>query len=168
MDFKDVMSGIDCLAAQRLCDNGRMGVHGFSYGAILGAYTIGKTTLFRAAVFLSGRYDWHVFCGSSYGEFDTGFANSMGGTPWKIPQVYYELSATSHVAKVEAPVLLLHGEEDALCQNAPALYTAYLRGAGKEVEFVLYRGAGHSLNKVSQIRDRWERTLCWFRKYLYK
>ena len=47
-DYKDVMSGIDWLASQQMCDKANMGLHGFSYGAILGAYAIGKSTLFRA------------------------------------------------------------------------------------------------------------------------
>ena len=143
-----------------------MGVYGYSYGAMLGAYTIGKTPLFRAAVFNGGRYDRRAFAGSLYGQFDTGFAISMGGTSWEIPHVYDELSPTSHVANVKTPVLILHGEEDAFQQAAPSLYTAYLRGAGVEVEFVLYKGAGHNLGKASYYKDAFERTLGWFRKYL--
>ena len=50
MDYKDIMCGIDWLASQQMCDKARMGVHGFSYGAALGAYAIGKSTFFRAAV----------------------------------------------------------------------------------------------------------------------
>ena len=33
-DYKDVMSGIDWLASQQMCDKARMGVHGYSYGAM--------------------------------------------------------------------------------------------------------------------------------------
>ena len=145
-----------------------MGVYGFSYGAMLGAYAIGKTTLFRAAVFEGGRYNRRMFAGSSYGKFDTGFAISMGGVPWEIPHVYDELSPTSHVANVKTPVLILHGENDAFQQAVPSLYTAYLREAGVEVEFVLCKGAGHSFGfgKPSYYRDALERALGWFRKYL--
>ena len=143
-----------------------MGVYGFSYGAMLGAYAIGKTTLFRTAVFEGGRYDRRAFAGSLYGQFDTGFAISMGGTSWEIPHVYDELSPTSHVANVKTPVLILHGENDSFQQAAPSLYTAYLREVGVEIEFVLYKGAGHNLGKASYYKDALERTLGWFRKYL--
>ena len=37
-----------------------MGVHGFSYGADLGAYAIGKSTLFRAAVLHGGCCDYRL------------------------------------------------------------------------------------------------------------
>ena len=145
-----------------------MGVYGYSYGAMLGAYAISKTTLFRAAVFEGGRYDRRAFAGGGgpYGQFETDFAKVMGGTSWEIPHVYDELSPTSHVANVKTPVLILHGENDSFQQAAPSLYTAYLREVGVEVEFVLYKGAGHNLDKASYYKDALERTLGWFRKYL--
>ena len=166
MNYRDVMSGIDWLASEGMCDKSRMGVYGFSYGAMLGAYAIGKTPLFRAAVFKGGRYDRRALAASSYGGFDPGTARVMGGTPWEIPHVYDELSPTTHVANVKTPVLILHGENDAVQQAVPSLYTAYLRGAGVEVEFVLYKGAGHNLGKASYDKDAYERGLGWFRKYL--
>ena len=86
------------------------------------------------------------------------------GTPWEIPHVYHELSPTSHIAKVETPVLLCHSENDGPAHAE--IYTGYLRGAGKKVEYVLYKGAGHTLRKESHKKDHWERTLNWFRKYL--
>ena len=145
-----------------------MGVYGFSYGAMLGTYAISKTTFFRAAIFEGGRYDRRAFAGGPYGKFETDFAKVMGGTSWEIPHVYDELSPTSHVANVKTPVLILHGENDAFQQAAPSLYTAYLREAGVEVEFVLCKGAGHSFGfgKPSYYRDALERALGWFRKYL--
>ena len=145
-----------------------MGVYGYSYGAMLGAYAISKTTLFRAAIFEGGRYDRRAFAGGGgpYGEFETDFAKVMGGTSWEIPHVYDELSPTSHVANVKTPVLILHGENDSFQQAAPLLYTAYLREVGMEIEFVLYKSAGHNLGKASYYKDALERTLGWVRKYL--
>jgi len=164
MDYKDAMSGIEWLASQRMCDKTRMGVYGFSYGAILGAYSIGKTTLFRAAVLLNGSYDWRIVGHSLNRPWHSSSTLEMQGTPWEIPHVYHELSPTSHIAKVETPVLLCHSENDGPAHAE--IYTGYLRGAGKKVEYVLYKGAGHTLRKESHKKDHWERTLNWFRKYL--
>jgi len=60
--------------------------------------------------------------------------------------------------------LIAHGEDD--IPYEAELYTLYLRALGKEVEYVLYKGAGHTLNKSSHKKDHWERALNWFRKYL--
>ena len=164
-DYKDVMSGIDWLASQRMCDKVNMGVHGYSYGAILGAYAIGKSTLFRAAVLLGGLYDYRLTC--QYGSqtrWNAISAQEMKGAPWEVPHIYQELSPISYVANVETPVLILEGEHDT--PHEAELYTTYLRALGKEVTYVLYKGAGHSLSEVAHRKDRWERTLRWFRKYL--
>ena len=166
MDYRDVMSGINWLASQGMCDKRRMGVYGYSYGAILGAYAIGKTPFFRAAVFEGGCYDKRTYAGSPDGEFYREFARSLGGAPWEVPHVYTELSPTSHVANVKTPVLILHGEDDELQQSAPALYTAYLREAGVEVEFVLYKGAEHDYSDKTYREDMAQRRVRWFRKYL--
>ena len=165
MDYKDAMCGINWLASQQMCDKARMGVHGFSYGASLGAYAIGKSTLFRAAVLLGGLYDYRLTCGlGAQTRWGAVCSQEMGGAPWEVPRVYEEQSPISYVASVETPVLILEGENDT--PHEAELYTAYLRALGKEVTYVLYKGAGHSLRKESHRKDRWERTLRWFQKYL--
>ena len=165
MDYKDAMCGINWLASQQMCDKARMGVHGYSYGAILGAYAIGKSTLFRAAVLLGGLYDYRVTCGlGAQTRWSAISAQETGGAPWEVPHLYQELSPISYVANVETPVLILEGENDT--PHEAELYTTYLRALGKEVIYVLYKGAGHSLSKASHKKDRWERTLHWFQKYL--
>ena len=44
------------------------------------------------------------------------------------------------------------------------MYAQYLSGAGTEVEYVMYRGEGHI--PITANKDRLERMLRWFRKYL--
>ena len=165
MDYKDVMCGVNWLATQQMCDMTRIGVHGYSYGAMLGAYAIGKSTLFRAAVLLGGLYDYRLTF-APFGrdtQWNAICAQEMGGVPWEVPQHYQEQSPISHVANVETPVLILEGEEDT--PHEAELYTTYLRALGKEVCYVLYKGAGHSLGEKHR-KDYFERTLKWFDKYL--
>ena len=165
MDYKDAVCGINWLASQQMCDKARIGVHGYSYGATLGAYAIGKSTLFRAAVLLGGLYDYRLTCApiGRHTQWNAICAQEIGGAPWEVPHLYEEQSPISHVANVETPVLILEGEEDT--PHEAELYTSYLRALGKEVCYVLYKGAGHSLGEKHR-KDYCERTLRWFRKYL--
>ncbi len=165
MDYKDVMCGIHWLASQGMCDKARVGVHGYSYGAMLGAYAIGKSTFFRAAVLLAGLYDYRLTCApmGRNTQWNAICAREMGGAPWEVPHLYEEHSPISHVANVETPVLILEGENDT--PHEAELYTTYLRVLGKEVCYVLYKGAGHSLGEKHR-KDYYERTLQWFDKYL--
>ena len=48
-DFEDLMSGVDHLVAEGVADADRLAVRGWSYGGILGGWTITQTDRFRAA-----------------------------------------------------------------------------------------------------------------------
>ncbi|MDE0299312.1 MAG: prolyl oligopeptidase family serine peptidase [Candidatus Poribacteria bacterium] len=166
MNYRDVMSGIEWLARNGKCDPLNIALSGFSYGAILGAYIIGQTNRFRAAVLSGGSYGY-------LGLFELGF--HVGRTAvrendkWKaaleVPD-WFLTSAILYVEQVETPVLLFHGEHDWPAIEAE-MYANYLSDCGKTVEYVLYKGEGHDLTQNKRgYRDRLERKLRWFRKYL--
>ena len=47
------------------------------------------------------------------------------------------------------------------------MYAKYLSDAGKQVEYVQYKDEGHDLSQNKRgYKDRLERKLRWFRKYL--
>jgi len=48
-DFQDLMTGVDKVIADGIVDLTRMGVRGWSYGGILGGWTITQTDRFKAA-----------------------------------------------------------------------------------------------------------------------
>ncbi len=109
-DYQDLMTGVDALIEQGLVDPDRMALRGWSYGGILGGWTITQTERFKAASLGAGVYDW----ASEYGP---GFNNDVrlwhiGGTPWDNPDSYREQSALTHVTNVTAATLLIHGMND--------------------------------------------------------
>ena len=85
---------------------------------------------------------------------------------WKatleIPDWYF-MQGIYYADRVETPVLLFQGEHDIPPIEAK-MYAQYLSDAGTEVEYVMYRGEGHI--PISANKDRLERLLRWFRKYL--
>ena len=105
-----------------------------SYGAMLGAYANWQDTTLSGCRIQGWtlRPACAIRCKFLMEEFDPGvLPESMGGTPWEIPHVYDELSPTSHVANVKTPVLILHGENDAVQQAATfAVYSIPQRGGG--------------------------------------
>jgi dipeptidyl aminopeptidase/acylaminoacyl peptidase len=50
LDAADVLAGVDWLVARGAADEQRLGLRGHSYGAGLGAWLLGHTRRFRAAV----------------------------------------------------------------------------------------------------------------------
>lgn len=163
LDYKDSMSGIEWLIQDHLCDPEKIGVHGFSNGASLGAYAIGNSKCFRAAALIGGTYDYRLWIGIQTMALSV-CVEELNGMPWEVPDVYKQLSPITYAQNVSAPVLLLNGELDH--QEDAELYATYLRSAGKTVEYIVYKGEEHCLRKKEHIRDRWSRTLDWFNKHL--
>jgi dipeptidyl aminopeptidase/acylaminoacyl peptidase len=90
---------------------------------------------------------------------------SAGSYPWNRPDFYVKWSPLFHADKINAPLLLLHGDADS---NVPVMesdqmYTA-LRVLGKEVAFVRFPGENHGIGGSYLVSKTMH--LEWFDKYL--
>ena len=91
------------------------------------------------------------------------------GVPWKAKDLYLKLSYPLLEAdkRMHTPTLYMGGTGDF---NVPILggeqmYQA-LRSLGVPTELVVYPGQFHGFTRPSYIRDRYERWLAWYDKYL--
>ncbi len=111
-------------------DPRRTVVGGHSYGAFMVANLLAHTDLFRAGLARSGAYNRTLTPFGFQGE-DRNF--------WEAPDTYLEMSPFRHAAKINEPILLLHGAEDSNSGTYPIqserLYEA-LRGLGGSVRWV--------------------------------
>ncbi|HEY9421791.1 MAG TPA: S9 family peptidase [Thermoanaerobaculia bacterium] len=163
-DFEDVMAAVDAAVAMGVADPDRLGVGGWSYGGILTNYVITKTGRFKAAT--SGASE--VLYLSNYGtdHYQREWEGELG-LPWEKTDQWIRISPFFQVAKVTTPTLILCGEEDVNVPllNSEQLYQA-LRRLGRETELVIYPGQSHGITKPSYQKDRYERYLAWYGKYL--
>ncbi len=109
-DYQDLLTGVDMLVERGFADPDRLALRGWSYGGILGGWTITQTDRFKAASIGAGVYDWTS-------EYGPGFNNDVrlwhiGGTPWDNPEGYRNQSTFTHVANITTPTLLIHGMND--------------------------------------------------------
>jgi len=129
-DFQDLMTGVDALIAQGIADPDRLALRGWSYGGILGGWTITQTDRFKAASIGAGVYDWTS-------EYGPGFNNDVrlwhiGGTPWDNPDGYRNQSALTHVKNVTTPTLLIHGMNDTTdTEQQSMMYFTALKDIGR-------------------------------------
>jgi len=108
-----------------------------------------------------------------YGTSDIGISfgeAQWGGTIADAADRMLERSPITYAAKVDTPVLLLHGEADARCpiSQSEEYFTA-LKRLGKEVEFVRFPGCSHLFPRMGHPKMREEyltRTLGWFDRFL--
>ena len=91
------------------------------------------------------------------------------GPPWKNLQLYIKMSYPflEIDKRVHTPMLFMGGTSD---MNVPLLggeqmYEA-LKSLGRPTELVVYPGQFHGFTRPSFIRDRYERWLGWWDKYL--
>ena len=163
-DFEDVMAAVDQAVAMGVADPDRLGVGGWSYGGILTNAVITKTGRFKAAI--SGASEANYAANYGHDHYQREWEAELG-LPWKAPELWTKLSPFYKVENITTPTLLLCGQEDwnVPLLNSEQLYQA-LRRLGKTTELVIYPGQGHSILRPSYQKDRFERYIAWYDKYL--
>ena len=165
-DFQDLMTGVDKVIADGIADPERMGVRGWSYGGILGGWTITQTDRFKGASIGAGVYDWTS-------EYGPGFNNDVrlwhiGGTPWDNPEAWRNQSALTHVANVVTPTLLIHGVNDTTDteQQSMMFFTA-IKDTGKApVRYIKFPREPHGFREPKHQRIRDIEEIKWMQQYV--
>ena len=166
-EWTDILAGLDALVAGGVADPARLGIAGWSHGGFMAAWAVTQTGRFRAAVMGAGVADWAMQVGvGEFGRAEAGLGGSFG---WEGPgpHLHDQLSPISYAAKVTAPVLILHGENDT---NVPVGQAWYFHRAltqfGTEHELVIYPRENHSFTERAHQIDVLERTRTWFTRWL--
>ena len=163
-DFADVDAIADHLVASGISDGDKLGVGGWSYGGILTNYVITQSTRFKGAV--SGASE--VNHRANYGhDVYQHFWEVELGLPWENIEAWEKINPFNNLGKVTTPTLVIGGKEDwnVPIQNSEQLYQV-LKRRGIETQLVVYPGEHHGIRRPSFQRDRYERFVGWFDKYV--
>lgn len=161
----DLLGAVDEAVRQGIADPDRLGLGGWSYGGILTNYTIATDPRFKAAV--SGASSSMQFSMYGLDQYIVQYEQEMG-QPWKTRDVWTKVSYPFfNVERIKTPTLFLCGEKDF---NVPIagveqMYQA-LRSLNVPTQLVVYPGQFHGLTVPSYNRDRLQRYLDWWNKYL--
>jgi dipeptidyl aminopeptidase/acylaminoacyl peptidase len=166
-EVSDLKAGIDHVIQMGVADPNRLGVGGWSYGCILTDYMIASDPRLKAATCGAGT----AFTVSFYGtdQYIIQYDNEIG-PPWnpKAWETYVKLSYPFlHADRIKTPTLWLNGEKDfnVPIQGNEQMYEA-LKSLGVPTELVIYPNEFHGIQRPSYQRDRYERYLAWYEKYL--
>jgi dipeptidyl aminopeptidase/acylaminoacyl peptidase len=165
VDVQDVLSAVDDAVARGIADPNRLGVGGWSYGGMLTNYVIASDPRFKAAT--SGASISNIFAGYGTDQYIRDYEMELG-KPWEKPDVWMRNSYPFfHVDKIVTPTLFLGGDKDfnVPLLNGEQMYEA-LRSRGVPTQLVIYPGQFHGLTRPSFLRDRYQRYLDWYAKYL--
>ncbi|MCE7033274.1 prolyl oligopeptidase family serine peptidase [Lysobacter sp. GX 14042] len=141
-------------------DPDRIGVTGHSHGALMAANLLAHTDLFRAGVASSGGYN------KTLTPF--GFQNERRSF-WDAPGVYDQASTFFHADKVDEPLLIVHGADDANpgteALQSPRLFQA-IRGTGGTTRLVMLPFEPHWYTARESNEHFVAEMLAWFDRYV--
>ena len=163
-DFEDVMAAVDHVVAMGVADPDRLGVGGWSYGGILTDNVITHTGRFKAAI--SGASEANYFSNYGTDHYQYEWETELG-LPWRNVERWVKMSPWFSVDKVTTPTLLMGGSDDMNVPllNSEQLYQA-LRRLGVPSELVIYPGQNHGIRKPTYVKDRYQRYVAWYDRYL--
>ena len=156
----DAKAAVDEAVRLGVADPDHIGVTGHSHGALMTANLVAHSDLFRAGVATSGSYN------KTLTPF--GFQNERRSV-WEASDVYLKVSPFFFANKLKAPLLIVHGAEDANPGTTPIqankLYEA-IRGNGGTARLVLLPHEPHWYTAIESNEQLIYEMLRWFDKYV--
>lgn len=167
LEVQDVLAAVDHLVATGVSDPARLGIGGWSYGGLTTNYTIATDRRFKAAV--SGASESNMLAVWGTDQYIRQYDVELG-VPWKEKdlQTFVKLSYPFyHAERITTPTMFMCGEKDfnVPLLNSEQMYQA-LRAVGVPTRLVIYPGQFHGLTRPSYIRDRLQRHVDWYDRYV--
>lgn len=155
-------AGFQKFAKEPYVDTKRLGVFGYSRGAMAASLLAVNRSDLKAAVFAAGIYDLR----QAYDEIKfAAIRENMEQEAGLSPEAVAARSSLTKMGKLDCPVLILHGEKD---ENAPVTQAKELakklKSLGKEHELKLFPDRDHDLGRQN-LNDA---TIAFFKKKLFE
>jgi dipeptidyl aminopeptidase/acylaminoacyl peptidase len=165
LETGDVLAAVDRAVKSGLADAHRVGIGGWSYGAILTDYAIAADGRFKAAIAGAGSANVTAMYGGD--QYIIQYNDELG-VPWRNAARWLRLSSPFlHADRIHTPTLFMGGDRDfdVPLIGGEQMYQA-LRTLGVPAELVVYPGEYHSIKRPSFVVDRLQRMAAWFERYL--
>jgi len=169
-----VLSGVYALLEKGFVDQGRMGIHGQSWGGYLTAYIVTRTPIFKAAMagapvanmtsaYAAIRKETGV---NRINQYEAG-QSRIGKTLWERRDLYIENSPLFSADKIETPLLIMANDNDGAVpwSQGVELFLS-MRRLQKPVWLLNYNNDEHNLNKKPNRIDLSKRMFQFFNFYL--
>jgi dipeptidyl aminopeptidase/acylaminoacyl peptidase len=168
-----IIPAVEKAIALGIADPERLFLYGSS-SAGYGVYAlVTQTSRFKAAAAHAGDVDKITFpltttIHNRYTEnpFDNarmGAAYTSSRLPfWRNGEHLRRNSPLSYVDRVQTPLLILHGDLDAVPITEPEMFFKALVMQRKPAQFVRYWGEGHGNQTPINFRDYWQRIFAWY------
>ena len=138
-EMKDQMKGVELLKSLGYVDEGRIGVHGWSFGGFMTTnLMLTHNDVFKVGVAGGPVIDWKMY-EVMYGE-------RYMDTPQANPEGYKKADLTQRAGDLKGRLQIIIGANDPVC--VPQHSIAFLRAcidAGTQPDYFIYPGDGHNM-----------------------
>jgi dipeptidyl aminopeptidase/acylaminoacyl peptidase len=150
-DLDDLARSVDELVARGLVDPARVGLYGGSYGGFLTLMALfTQPERWACGAALRSVTDWR--------SYHPDYTVPRLGRPSTHPEAYQRSSPIDHAARLERPLLLLHGlvDSNVFAQDTIRLMETLI-DLGKPFEAMLYPSQGHGFDDGMHWLDEYRR-----------
>lgn len=164
----DIIEATEWIISQGWVDKDRIGIYGGSFGGYSAAMApMLRPDLFKAGVAYVGVFDLNL-------NFKAGDVKQMYFGKAQLAQIYgpdeetrAKMSPVNNVSKLQAPLLIVSGEEDQRCppEQAYALEKELIKH-NKIYELIVVKKEGHGFQKPENREMFYKKMLGHFKKYL--
>lgn len=164
VDVNDCADGAAYLIEQGLVDPARVAIRGGSAGGFTTLAALTSCHVFTAGVSYYGICDLHLLAEQTH-KFESHYMYLLLGSDDPTDPIWTERSPITHIDRVEAPLLLLQGTEDAVVppSQAHAMFDA-LQVKGNPVALMVFEGEGHGFVREESIHRAWRGELGFYGK----
>jgi len=160
-EIEDVLNLVAHLRSQDFVDGGRVGMLGYSRGALNALLACERGGDFKAVVLWSAPVEM-----VAHHVLNPFIEDLIGGSPTELPQEYWIRSAINFVHRIDCPILVIHGEEDEVIPVKHAyMLASELERNNKDFQMKIYPGEGHGFT-LKTFDDAWQETLDFLNRYL--
>ncbi|TMQ18154.1 MAG: S9 family peptidase [Deltaproteobacteria bacterium] len=161
-EYQDILAGAGYLASLPQVDKKRIGLWGGSYGGLLTALGLARSSdVFKAGVDFHGVHDWSAFLD----RWEDGVADAPDKK--EATELAFRSSPVADVARWRSPVLFIHADDD---RNVPFDETAdlvqRLRRQGVRIEEIVYPDDIHDFLLWRNWVDAYRATAAFFAREL--
>jgi dipeptidyl aminopeptidase/acylaminoacyl peptidase len=166
-DRLDHVAGVEHLRKDPRLDVDRIGVVGRSYGGYMTLMLAGRhPELWSAAVDMFGPYDLSVWVGRLPQAWQTYFRHVVGDPDTEREELDAR-SPHTYLPELACPLLVIQGANDPRVVKAESDdLVAALRGAGKEVDYLVFDDEGHDLTRMANKAHCYQTITDFFRQHL--
>jgi dipeptidyl aminopeptidase/acylaminoacyl peptidase len=149
-DLEDVACGAEWLRKRSEIDGDKVAIMGGSYGGFMTLIALTrKPEVFSGGAALVPVVDWLEMYELSDSAFRSFMQELFEGTPAEKEDLYLERSPITHVYKIRAPILIVHGRQDSRCPIQPVeKFVKRLQEISHPHEFKVQEAEGHGFARV--------------------